>query len=55
MPHLRLITPADRTENVVRLTEGTFGCTHLVVVPGAARDPAGESWRSWRASPARSP
>ncbi|MDX2601352.1 DUF389 domain-containing protein [Streptomyces caniscabiei] len=42
MLHLRLITPADRTDEVVRLIEGTVGCTHLVVVPGAARNPAGD-------------
>ena len=42
MLHLRLITPADRTDDVVRLIEGTVGCTHLVVVPGAARNPAGD-------------
>ena len=35
--HLRLITPADRTEDVVRLIESTAGTTHLVVVAGAAR------------------
>ncbi|MFF4538983.1 DUF389 domain-containing protein [Streptomyces aureus] len=42
MLHLRLITPSDRTEDVVRLIEGTVGATHLVVLPGAARDPAGD-------------
>ncbi|MDX3516409.1 DUF389 domain-containing protein [Streptomyces scabiei] len=42
MLHLRLITPADRTDEVVRLIEGTIGCTHLVVMEGAARDPAGD-------------
>ncbi|MGW4909504.1 DUF389 domain-containing protein [Streptomyces sp. NPDC004270] len=42
MLHLRLITPADRTEAVVRLIETTVGTTHLVVVPGAARNPAGD-------------
>jgi uncharacterized hydrophobic protein (TIGR00271 family) len=42
MLHLRLITPADRTDEVVRLIESTVGTTHLVVVPGAARDPAGD-------------
>ncbi|WP_055715788.1 DUF389 domain-containing protein [Streptomyces torulosus] len=42
MLHLRLITPADRTDEVVRLIESTVGTTHLVVVPGAARNPAGD-------------
>ncbi|SPF05057.1 DUF389 domain-containing protein [Streptomyces sp. MA5143a] len=42
MLHLRLITPADRTDEVVRLIESTVGTTHLVVVPGAARNPVGD-------------
>jgi uncharacterized hydrophobic protein (TIGR00271 family) len=42
MLHLRLITPADSTDDVVRLIEKTVGTTHLVVVPGAARNPAGD-------------
>ncbi|MEW2509977.1 DUF389 domain-containing protein [Streptomyces sp. NPDC046870] len=42
MLHLRLITPAERTDEVVRLIEETVGTTHLVVLPGAARDPAGD-------------
>ncbi|MEU3956586.1 DUF389 domain-containing protein [Streptomyces achromogenes] len=42
MLHLRLITPAGRTEEVVRLIERTVGTTHLVVLPGTARDPAGD-------------
>ncbi|MET8766049.1 DUF389 domain-containing protein [Streptomyces sp. NPDC004658] len=42
MLHLRLITPAERTDEVVRLIEATVGATHLVVLPGAARDPAGD-------------
>ncbi|WP_447037963.1 DUF389 domain-containing protein [Streptomyces sp. DSM 118878] len=42
MLHLRLITPADTTDSVVRLIEGTTGTTHLAVFPGAARDPAGD-------------
>ncbi|MFK0155097.1 DUF389 domain-containing protein [Streptomyces sp. NPDC090499] len=42
MLHLRLITPADRTDDAVRLIETTVGTTHLVVLPGAARDPAGD-------------
>ncbi|MFJ8532948.1 DUF389 domain-containing protein [Streptomyces sp. NPDC093591] len=42
MLHLRLITPADRTDAVVRLIEKTVGTTHLVVLPGAARSPSGD-------------
>ncbi|MBT2524596.1 DUF389 domain-containing protein [Streptomyces sp. ISL-99] len=42
MLHLRLIVPADRTDEVVRTMERTVGTTHLAVVPGAARDPAGD-------------
>ncbi|MEU7579629.1 DUF389 domain-containing protein [Streptomyces sp. NPDC041068] len=42
MLHLRLITPADKTDEVVRLIEETVGTTHLAVVPGAARNPAGD-------------
>ncbi|MCG8966499.1 MULTISPECIES: DUF389 domain-containing protein [Streptomyces] len=42
MLHLRLITPADRTDEVVRLIDRTVGTTHLVVLSGAARDPEGD-------------
>ncbi|UUU31478.1 DUF389 domain-containing protein [Streptomyces sp. CA-210063] len=42
MLHLRLITPADKTDEVALLIEKTVGTTHLVVVPGAARNPAGD-------------
>ncbi|MCQ9181181.1 DUF389 domain-containing protein [Streptomyces sp. IBSBF 2953] len=42
MLHLRLITPSDTTESAVRLIEKTVGTTHLVVLPGAARNPAGD-------------
>ncbi|HZF89624.1 DUF389 domain-containing protein [Streptomyces sp.] len=42
MLHLRLITPAEKTDGVVRLIENTVGTTHLVVMQGAARDPAGD-------------
>lgn len=42
MLHLRLITPAGTTDAVVRLIEDTVGTTHLVLLPGAARDPAGD-------------
>jgi uncharacterized hydrophobic protein (TIGR00271 family) len=40
--HLRLIVPADRTDEVVHLVESTIGTTHLVVMPGVARNPAGD-------------
>ncbi|MFG2295145.1 DUF389 domain-containing protein [Streptomyces sp. NPDC048603] len=42
MLHLRLITPPDRTEAVAEVIESTVGTTHLVVLPGAARDPRGD-------------
>jgi uncharacterized hydrophobic protein (TIGR00271 family) len=42
MLHLRLITPADKTDDVVRLIEKTVGATHLVVIAGAARSPVGD-------------
>ncbi|MCL8016692.1 DUF389 domain-containing protein [Streptomyces sp. AS02] len=42
MLHLRLITPTHRTDDVVRLIEKTVGTTHLVVLPGAARNPSGD-------------
>lgn len=42
MLHLRLITPAGRTEDVVRVIEKTVGTTHVVVLPGAARNPVGD-------------
>ncbi|MER6952863.1 DUF389 domain-containing protein [Streptomyces sp. NPDC000618] len=42
MLHLRLITPSDSTDDVVRLIERTVGTTHLVVLTGAARNPAGD-------------
>ncbi|MFG3291055.1 DUF389 domain-containing protein [Streptomyces sp. NPDC048179] len=42
MLHLRLITPPDDTDDVVRLIEKTVGTAHLVVLPGAARNPAGD-------------
>ncbi|GHC70147.1 DUF389 domain-containing protein [Streptomyces flavofungini] len=42
MLHLRLITPADKTDDVVRLIERTPGTAHLAVVAGAARNPAGD-------------
>ncbi|MGW2489748.1 DUF389 domain-containing protein [Streptomyces sp. NPDC001606] len=42
MLHLRLITPYDTTDEVVRLIEKTVGTAHLVVLPGAARNPVGD-------------
>ncbi|WP_328378264.1 DUF389 domain-containing protein [Streptomyces sp. NBC_01020] len=42
MLHLRLIVPADRTDEVLHLIGHTVGTTHLVVMPGAARDPQGD-------------
>jgi uncharacterized hydrophobic protein (TIGR00271 family) len=42
MLHLRLITPPDRTEEVVRVIEKTVGTTHLAVVEAAARNPSGD-------------
>ncbi|MFG2607410.1 DUF389 domain-containing protein [Streptomyces sp. NPDC048514] len=42
MLHLRLITPAETTDEVVRLIEKTVGTAHLVILPGAARSPAGD-------------
>ncbi|MFC9240271.1 DUF389 domain-containing protein [Streptomyces decoyicus] len=42
MLHLRLIVPADRTDEVLQLLETTVGTTHLVVLSGAARDPRGD-------------
>src|SRR5215203_1684037 len=42
MLHLRMITPAGRTERVVGLLEKTIGTAHIAVLPGAARSPAGD-------------
>ncbi len=42
MVHLRLNTPSDRTDAVVRLFGETVGTTHLAVLPGAARNPVGD-------------
>ncbi|MGW4495489.1 DUF389 domain-containing protein [Streptomyces sp. NPDC004376] len=42
MLHLRLIVPPDRTDDAVRLIEDTVGTTHLVVLPGTARNPVGD-------------
>ncbi|MET9463552.1 DUF389 domain-containing protein [Streptomyces sp. NPDC006544] len=42
MLHLRMITPPDRTDAVVRVVESTVGTTHVAVLPGAARVPPGD-------------
>ncbi|MEV6259803.1 DUF389 domain-containing protein [Streptomyces sp. NPDC051784] len=42
MLHLRLIVPADRTDEVLELIEATVGTTHVAVLSGAARNPAGD-------------
>lgn len=42
MLHLRLIAPSSRTGEVASLLESTVGTAHLVVLPGAARDPEGD-------------
>ncbi|MEU1467555.1 DUF389 domain-containing protein [Streptomyces sp. NPDC005761] len=42
MLHLRLLVPADRTDEVTDLLERTVGTTHLAVLPGVARDPVGD-------------
>ncbi|MFI7273503.1 DUF389 domain-containing protein [Streptomyces sp. NPDC049879] len=42
MLHLRLISPAARTDEVVALLRRTVGTTHLAVLPGAALEPAGD-------------
>ncbi|HEX5510140.1 DUF389 domain-containing protein [Streptomyces triticisoli] len=42
MLHVRLITPPEQTDDVVRLIESAVGTAHLVVLPSAARRPAGD-------------
>ncbi|MEV3983661.1 DUF389 domain-containing protein [Nonomuraea sp. NPDC049758] len=42
MLHLRLIIPADRTDEAVALLQGCTGVTNVIVLPGAAREPAGD-------------
>ncbi|MFD5876067.1 DUF389 domain-containing protein [Streptomyces sp. NPDC060322] len=42
MLHLRLIVPADRTDEVVELIEHTVGTAHVAVLTGAARSPVGD-------------
>lgn len=42
MLHLRMIVPPGRTDEVLAVVGKTVGTTHLVVLPGAAREPAGD-------------
>ncbi|MFE9255051.1 DUF389 domain-containing protein [Streptomyces sp. NPDC006879] len=42
MLHLRMITPQDRTEEVLALVDRTVGTTHVAVFAGVGRDPAGD-------------
>ncbi|MEO3868875.1 DUF389 domain-containing protein [Nonomuraea sp. B12E4] len=42
MLHLRLISPAARTDEVVAVLEECPGVTNIVVLPGAAREPKGD-------------
>lgn len=42
MLHLRVISPPDRTDEVIRIIEAAPGATNLVVLPGAARQPDGD-------------
>jgi uncharacterized hydrophobic protein (TIGR00271 family) len=40
--HLRIISPGDRTQRVERILADDVAATHVVVLPGVARDPAGD-------------
>ncbi|MFI6394753.1 DUF389 domain-containing protein [Nonomuraea sp. NPDC050547] len=42
MLHLRLICPPGRTDEVLRVLAECPGVTNIVVLPGAAREPAGD-------------
>jgi uncharacterized hydrophobic protein (TIGR00271 family) len=42
MLHLRIIAPATRTEDVLKVVDSTIGTAHVAVLPGAARDPEGD-------------
>ncbi|MBB5868072.1 putative hydrophobic protein (TIGR00271 family) [Allocatelliglobosispora scoriae] len=42
MLHLRIITPTDLTERVVKMLEAELAVTHVVVLPAAARQPPGD-------------
>jgi uncharacterized hydrophobic protein (TIGR00271 family) len=40
--HLRIVTPADRTERTLDLLEGSASVSNIVTLPGAARRPRGD-------------
>jgi uncharacterized hydrophobic protein (TIGR00271 family) len=42
MVHLRIVSPADRTERVVALLEATPSVCNLILLPGTARHPSGD-------------
>ncbi|SHG13524.1 DUF389 domain-containing protein [Streptoalloteichus hindustanus] len=42
MLHLRVVCPAERTEDVLRVLRAAPGATHLVLLRGAALDPVGD-------------
>lgn len=42
MLHLRIIVPPDRTAALERILDADDATTHIVVLPGAARSPAGD-------------
>jgi uncharacterized hydrophobic protein (TIGR00271 family) len=42
MVHLRIVAPADRSQKVVDLLDGSASTCNLVVLAGAARKPAGD-------------
>ncbi|MFI5910410.1 DUF389 domain-containing protein [Dactylosporangium sp. NPDC051541] len=42
MLHLRVISPPEATERVVGLLNREAGATNVIVMPGAAREPAGD-------------
>ncbi|NUO98813.1 MAG: DUF389 domain-containing protein [Nonomuraea sp.] len=42
MLHLRLITPADRSDEAARVLEECTGVTNIIVLPGAGREPKGD-------------
>ncbi|NJA57857.1 DUF389 domain-containing protein [Streptomyces sp. NEAU-H3] len=42
MLHVRVIVPSHRTGDLLGLLRATVGVPHLVVLPGAAREPAGD-------------
>ncbi|MBO3747134.1 DUF389 domain-containing protein [Streptosporangiaceae bacterium NEAU-GS5] len=42
MLHLRVISPPERTEAALAALDGCLGVTNLIVLPGAAKRPAGD-------------